>query len=265
MTIHGQLLKMQTLYHDPIQYELPIDEASVAVNPLIGKYITFRYSGNIYCINCGRKTGKSFFQGFCFPCFRSAPEASECILKPELCEAHNGLARDMEWARDHCLQDHFVYLAVSSGLKVGVTRSAQIPTRWMDQGAWKAVKFARTPNRYLAGMIEVELKQHVADKTAWQRMLKNMVDTDVDLFRERERLGKLLPSGQQTYLTDDGELFEFQYPVTEYPVKVKSVGFDRFPEIAGVLMGIKGQYLIFDDGRVLNIRKHQGYEVELSY
>ena len=34
--------------------------------------------------------------------------------------------------------------------------------------------------------------------------------------------------------------------------------------IEGRLWGIKGQYLIFDDGSVLNIRKHNGYNITLE-
>ena len=148
MNYSGTLLKMETKLENPVEYELPIGDELVFMNHLIGKYIIFKWNKEIYCIGCGRKTNKSFAQGFCYPCLMSTPETSECILRPDLCEAHKGIARDMEWAKYHCLQDHFVYLAISSGVKVGVTRSEQVPTRWMDQGAWQAILLAKTPNRY---------------------------------------------------------------------------------------------------------------------
>jgi len=157
-----------------------------------------------------------------------------------------------------------VYLAISSGDKVGVTRSSQIPTRWIDQGAWKAIKLAKTPNRYIAGLIEVALKEHISDKTHWQRMLKNLRSENVDLLeRKKEMVAHLVPE-LQAFEDDDNNIIEINYPVNEYPTKVKSVGFDKFPEIAGRLWGIKGQYLMFDDARVINIRKHNGYVIEVE-
>ena len=166
---------MHTTHSSPIQYELMFGEKLVCMNDFIKKYIILKHENEISCIDCGRKTTKSFAQGFCYPCLISAPETSECILRPQLCQAHEGIARDMEWAENNCLQDHFVYLAISSGVKVGVTRSAQIPTRWMDQGAWQAIRLSKTPNRYKAGLIEIALKEYISDRTQWQRMLKNQI------------------------------------------------------------------------------------------
>ena len=172
MLYWGIIEKMRTHLEDPVQYELPMGKDMIPMNELIGRYILFKWEGEINCISCGRNTNKSFAQGFCYPCFINAPETSECILRPQLCQAHEGIARDMDWAEQHCLQSHFVYLAISSNAKVGVTRSIQIPTRWIDQGAWQAIKLAKTPNRYIAGLIEVALKEHISDRTQWQRMLK---------------------------------------------------------------------------------------------
>ena len=264
MRYNGTLLKMETKLAKPVEYELPIGDELVYMNNLIGKYIVFKWEKEIYCVACGRKTSKSFAQGFCYPCFLSAPETSECILRPELCQAHEGIARDMDWAENHCLQDHFVYLAISSGVKVGVTRSAQIPTRWIDQGAWQAIRLAQTPNRYTAGLIEVVLKQHISDRTQWQRMLKNQLIEGVDLKEKKKEMIAHLAPELQNYESEDNEITEITYPVTEYPEKVKSLSFDKLEEITGRLWGIKGQYLIFDDGTVLNMRKHTGYLVELE-
>ena len=264
MRYNGTLLKMETKLEKPVEYELPIGDELVYMNNLIGKYIVFKWEKEIYCVACGRKTSKSFAQGFCYPCFLSAPETSECILRPELCQAQDGIARDMDWAENHCLHDHFVYLAISSGVKVGVTRSAQIPTRWIDQGAWQAIRLAQTSNRYTAGLIEVILKHHISDRTQWQRMLKNQLIEEVDLIEKKKEMISHLAPKLQNYESEDNEITEITYPVTEYPEKVKSLSFDKLEEITGRLWGIKGQYLIFDDCTVLNMRKHTGYLVELE-
>ena len=265
MRYNGTLLKMETKLANPIEYELPIGDELVYMNHLIGKYIAFKWLKEIYCVACGRKTNKSFAQGFCYPCFLNAPETSECIFRPELCQAQDGVARDMEWAENHCLQDHIVYLAISSGIKVGVTRSGQIPARWIDQGAWQAIKLAKTPNRYTAGLIEVALKKHISDRTNWQRMLKNQLIEGVDLTIAKKEIIAHLPSDLQNYISEEDNITEINYPVNEYPEKVKSLSFDKLGEIAGRLWGVKGQYLIFDDGTVVNMRKHTGYMVELEF
>ena len=264
MRYNGTLLKMETKLANPIEYELPIGDELVYMNHLIGKYIAFKWLKEIYCVVCGRKTNKSFAQGFCYPCFLNAPETSECIFRPELCQAQDGIARDMEWAMNHCLQEHYVYLAISSGVKVGVTRSGQIPTRWIDQGAWQAIKLAKTPNRYIAGLIEVALKEHISDRTNWQRMLKNQLIEGVDLTVAKREMIAHLPSVLQNYISEENDITEINYPVNEYPEKVKSLSFDKLEEITGRLWGVKGQYLIFDDGTVLNMRKHTGYMVALE-
>jgi DNA-directed RNA polymerase subunit F len=261
----GNLLKMKTSLGDQLLYHLPLGEDLILMNEIIGKEIILTFTGQINCICCGVKTSKSFAQGYCYKCMVSSPEASECVLRPELCQAHLGISRDMKWSEGHCLQDHYVYLAVSSGLKVGITRSSQVPTRWIDQGAWKAIKLALTPNRYLAGCVEVELKKYMSDKTNWQKMLQNVLASDIDLVNEKQKAWELLDDELQQYVIDDDEITEINYPVLEYPQKVKSLNFDKIDKVKGKLMGIKGQYLIFDEGLVLNIRSHSGYRVKLEF
>jgi len=264
MKSRGVLRKMYVELADPIKYSLILDNEKVALNPLIGSHVIFHFEGDIFCIACGRKTNKSFAQGFCYPCFNESPEAAPCIIRPELCQAHLGIGRDMEWERKHHLQEHYVYLALSSGLKVGVTRSTQVPTRWIDQGASQAILFAKVPNRYLAGCIEVELKNHVSDRTNWQRMLKNDV-VEADLLQKKGELLETLPEGLRQYvISEDEDVTTIHFPMNDYPQKIKSIGFDKTPEIEGVLKGIKGQYLYFEEGRVLNIRKHTGYFVTIE-
>ncbi len=259
MQYEGNIRKMQTELASPVKYKLPVGDDFVDMNALIGKEISLNFTGQINCISCGKKTKTSFNQGFCYNCLQTAPEASESVIRPELSKSHFGIARDMEWAEKHDLIDHYVYLAVSSAVKVGVTRNHQIPTRWIDQGASYAIKLAKTPNRHIAGIIEVFLKDHFTDKTNWRAMLKNEILKDFDLPAEKERVIHLLPSELQKYIDEDNEVVNIEYPVDQFPSKITSIGFDKMPEVVGILAGIKGQYLLFDDNRVLNIRKHNGY------
>jgi len=247
-----------------VHYKLPLGEKLLEVDGLLGKKVQLRYEGEIHCMNCGQLTKKSFGQGYCYPCFISIPQTDACVIRPELCQAHLGISRDMKWSETHCLQNHYVYLALSSGLKVGVTRSSQIPTRWIDQGAWKAIKLAKTPNRHLAGVIEVALKEIMDDKTNWRQMLTGDPDASIDLLLAKDEAAGHLSDELQDYVTVDDEITEIHYPVSGYPSKVKSINLDKDPEYEGVLTGIKGQYLIFDEGFVINIRKYGGYLVSLE-
>jgi hypothetical protein len=262
MQLEGNILKMRTELASPVKYTLPIGENLLEMNGLIGKEISLKFDGRINCISCGKQTKTSFGQGFCYNCLQTAPEASESVMRPELSKAHFGIARDMEWAEKHDLIEHIVYLAVSSEVKVGVTRIHQTPTRWIDQGANLAVKLAKTPNRHIAGIIEVFLKKHFTDKTNWRAMLKNEIIENIDLVTEKEKVIQLLPKELRKYAEADSSTIEINYPVQRFPDKIKSVGFDKTPVIEGVLTGIKGQYLLFDDDSVLNIRKHNGYFIQ---
>jgi hypothetical protein len=265
MRYEGNIHKMKTELASPVNYFLPIGENQIVMNDLIGKEIKMNFSGQINCIKCGKRTKTSFHQGFCYNCLQTAPEASESVIRPELSKSHLGIARNLEWAEKHDLVDHFVYLAVSSEVKVGVTRNHQIPTRWIDQGASYAIKLATTPNRHIAGIIEVFLKNHFTDKTNWRAMLKNEINENINLPEEKEKVIQLLPSELRKYIESDNSTTTIEYPVQQYPKKIKSVGFDKLPTIEGVLQGIKGQYLIFENETVLNIRKHNGYFLQFDY
>lgn len=272
MKYSGNIQKMQTQLNDTVQYHLPIGDELIDMNALIGSQIKFSYDNDIHCIACGRKTKKSFSQGFCYPCFQSLAQCDSCIIKPEKCHYAEGTCREPEWGEQFCLKDHYVYLANSSGLKVGITRGTQIPTRWMDQGATQAMPIFRVKNRLTSGLVEVIFKNHVADKTSWQKMLKGQADK-VDMQSRRDELYELckstldelsgtLDSDAIEYLQGE-EVVEINFPVNEYPEKVKSFNFDKTPEVTGVLNGIKGQYLILDSG-VLNMRKFGGYHLTLE-
>jgi len=257
---------MRTESGEPVRYFLKLGEKEIFMNEWIGKTLDLKFTGIIHCVACGRVTKKSFGQGFCYPCFINSPLNSECILKPELCLAHEGKGRDPHWEEKNHNQPHYVYLAQTSGIKVGVTRIDQIPTRWIDQGAWKAIKLALTPYRYLAGMIEIHLKKNVADKTPWQRMLKNDTDENLDILMEKQKIfGWIDPGFQSFLLKEENEVYTFDYPVIRYPVKVKSINLDNTPHIQATLAGIRGQYLIFNDDRVINLRKYSGYEIALAH
>ncbi|WP_455375073.1 DUF2797 domain-containing protein [Kaarinaea lacus] len=268
----GNLRKMITENTSPVTYSLPIGDDLVGLNEFVGKKISLTYTGTINCIACGRKTNKSFQQGYCFPCMRSLAECDSCIVKPELCHFDQGTCRDAEWALSHCMQDHYVYLANTSGIKVGITRHTQVPTRWIDQGATQALPMYKVSSRKISGLLEVIIKNHVADKTDWRKMLKSNND-HVDLQSKKEQLAseckkeidkliKTLPVGSIEYLDNEKET-TIEFPVLEFPEKVSSLNFDKTEKIAGTLKGIKGQYLILDGG-VLNIRKFGGYEVKFG-
>jgi hypothetical protein len=259
----GILDKMPTSYINPVQYFLRLGNDNVALNDLVGRPIRIQWTGRIFCTVCGKKTNKSFGEGMCYPCFANAPENAECIIRPELCEAHLGKGRNPEWEHKHHNRKHYVYLALTNSVKVGVTREDQIPTRWIDQGANKGIILAETPYRRAAGEVEVFLKQHLSDKTNWQRMLKNEYLSDFDLLAEKLRIKMLLSEELQQYVCDNNEIVELIYPVHEYPQKVTSLSFEKLNNIEMQLVGIRGQYFIFENGYVLNIRKNSGYEVEL--
>jgi len=268
MVYSGNILKMKSAMlgtdtHPNVGYRLPVGSEELDMNSLIGSFLRIEYNNRINCIYCGRETGKSFAQGYCYPCFISLPQTDQCILHPEKCQAHLGISRDMSWSENNCLADHYVYLALSPALKVGVTRLSQIPIRWIDQGASQAIILARTTNRYLAGMIEVELKKHISDKTNWRRMLKGELEDSIKLEEEKEAAIALLPSEMLEYINKDNTVTSFCYPVKKYPDRIKTLNIDKNPLVEGVLSGIKGQYLIFESGEVLNIRKHGGYHVSL--
>ena len=258
----GQISKLRAKLGTPIEYTLPIGEELLPLNNLIDKNICFEFNNEIRCIECYTKIKKTFMQGYCYPCFINSPKTSECILKPELCRAHEGEARDMKWAQEHCLEDQYVYLSLTSNLKVGVTRHTQIPTRWIDQGAHKALILAKTPNRYTAGVIEKTLTQHISDRTYWRRMLLGDYP-DLNLSEEKNNLVKSLNSEFKSFVTLDDKETQLIYPAKHKPEKIKSLNFDKTPIINGKLMGIKGQYLFLDTEFVLNIRKFTGYIITI--
>lgn len=272
----GHLAKMPVALSadaDTVQYQLPLDDLRIDLNPLVGQPLRLTYTGTIHCIHCGRRTNKSFNQGYCYPCFTKLAQCDTCIVSPEKCHFHLGTCREPAWGEQHCMTDHIVYLANSSGVKVGITRASQLPNRWIDQGALQALPIMRVKSRYQSGLIEDLLRRHVADKTNWRTMLKGAIDP-VDLPAVRDQLfetcGAELAALESQFgvgeirQLDDQAVTEIHYPVLEYPQKISSLNFDKASVVEGVLKGIKGQYLIFDCG-VINIRKFTAYHIEFSH
>ena len=253
-----------TLIAGNANYSLPIGDSIIDMNALVGKRMELAFNQTIKCSNCGRKTNKSFSQGYCFPCARSLARCDMCIMKPETCHYHLGTCREPEWGLANCFAPHIVYLANSSGIKVGITRKTNIPGRWIDQGAVSAIPILEVGSRIDSGVVEVALKSFVADKTNWRNMLKNEVQISDLSSMKSSLLQKITNEINKTgaiALPDD--VVNINYPVIKYPTKVVSLNFDKTPVISGVLEGIKGQYLLLDVG-VLNIRKFSSYNLTLS-
>ncbi|MBR9853680.1 MAG: DUF2797 domain-containing protein [Algicola sp.] len=262
MLYEGALRKMKTEIGDPIQYFLVFENDFINMNQALGKEVQIDFI-KFQCLNCGKDL-PIYRQGFCKSCFFETPLAGDWIMKPELSTAHlDKEDRDLEFEKKMQLQPHIVYLANSSNVKVGVTRKSQVPTRWIDQGAHEAIEIMEVPNRYLAGITEVALKEHVSDKTSWQKMLKNDIE-DVDLVEWRNKLKSSIPEETIDYFLDDQQETLLKFPVQQYPEKVKSLNLDKTPSYKGVLKGIKGQYLIFGDNTVFNVRGSEGYYVGIN-
>ncbi|MCB7482452.1 DUF2797 domain-containing protein [Christiangramia sediminis] len=262
MRYEGVLTKMRTEITDVVQYYLLWENDFINFNQLIDKKISLNFL-RYQCLSCGLEK-KIYRQGYCYDCFSSIPQAGDWVINPELSKAHLGEEdRDLEFEKRVQLQPHVVYLANSSDVKVGVTRRNQIPTRWIDQGAHEAIEIVEVPNRYLAGITEVALKTHVSDKTNWRKMLTNDI-LDLNLEEVREKLKEFIPDEAKEYYIENNKETEIKFPVKQFPEKVKSLNLVKNPFYEGVLKGIKGQYLIFEDGTVFNVRGNEGLVVELK-
>jgi len=262
MIYSGVLTKMRTELSDTVEYYLVWKDEFIHMNQLIGRKISVNFL-RYECLNCSLQK-KIFRQGLCYDCFSSIPQAGDWVISPEKSKAHLGEEdRDLDYEKRSQLQPHIVYLANSSDVKVGVTRKTQVPTRWIDQGAHEAIEIVEVPNRYLAGITEVALKSHVADKTNWRKMLTNNV-LDLDLHAERDKLKQYIPEEARDFYLANNKETEIKFPVDKYPEKVKTLNLGKTPFYEGLLRGIKGQYLLFDDGIAFNVRGHEGFVVELK-
>lgn len=262
MMYEGVLRKMKTQIGEPIQYFMDFPSDVLNVNQLLDKNIQIRFL-RYCCLNCELEK-KIYRQGFCYDCFFKLPQAADWVIRPELSKAHQGIEdRDLEYEMKVQLQPHIVYLANSSSVKVGVTRKTQVPTRWIDQGAHEAIEIVEVPNRYLAGITELALKDHVGDKTNWRTMLRNEID-DEDLELWRDKLKEFIPEEAKEYFIENNKETHMHFPVLKYPEKVNSLNLIKTPVFEGKLIGIKGQYLIFEDNTVFNVRSNEGFVVSLA-
>ena len=262
MTYQGVLTKMETELAEPIQYYLVFESDFINMNQLLNKRISIQFV-KYQCLNCSLDK-PIFRQGFCKSCFFDIPQAADWIMRPELSTAHLGKEdRNLDYEKKAQLQPHIVYLANSSNVKVGVTRKSQVPTRWIDQGAHEAIEIVEVPNRYLAGITEVALKAHVGDKTNWRKMLKNDIE-DENLIEWRDRLKQYIPDEVKDYYIANNIETHLEFPVSQYPEKPKSLNLKKTQSYSGKLVGIKGQYLIFEDQTVFNIRSNEGLVVNIG-
>jgi hypothetical protein len=264
------LRKMKTTLADGAMYELPLvnileHTGKEPCNEWVGKRMNIRFLNEIHCVITGKKIKKTYGEGMSFDAWQSSPLAVESIIRPELSRIHEGIAlRDFDWEQEHHNQPHYLYLSRTSDVKVGVTRTTNVPSRWIDQGASEAIVVAITPYRQLAGLMEVVLKEHMTDKTNWQAMLKNTVNDTTPLVVKKEAVLDMLGEQYEAFFSDDDSVHSIQYPVLEYPQKIKSLKLDSVPEFNGRLVGIKGQYWLFDDGAVFNVRSHAGYRIQID-
>lgn len=261
-----------------VQYQLPLaaidegaSEQSIALNPLIGQNITLKFHNKITCKHCGNVTKKSYSQGFCYPCMTKLAQCDLCIMKPEICHHHLGTCREPKWGEKHCMVGHYVYLSNTSALKVGITRHTQLPTRWIDQGATQALPIFKVNTRLQSGLVETALAEFISDKTNWRAMLKGD-NEPIDLIAQAKALiPKITPRldeitlkfGDDAVQVLDEDIVDIHYPVSQYLTKISSFNFDKTPTVSGVLLGIKGQYLIFEKG-VMNMRKFSSYQISLE-
>jgi len=262
MQYQGVLKKMMTENTDIIQYYIEMGDDFVNVNQLLNSDVELKFV-KYECMNCHLEK-EIYRQGFCKSCFFETPTAGDWIMRPELSTAHLGKEdRDLAYEKSVQLQPHIVYLANSSNVKVGVTRKQQVPTRWIDQGAHEAIEIVEVPNRYLAGITEVALKQYVADKTNWRKMLKNDIE-DADLKEWQHKLRQYIPEEAQEYFIENNTETHINFPVHQYPEKPKSLNIVKEQSYTGKLVGIKGQYLIFEDQTVFNVRANEGLVVNIN-
>ena len=258
----GVIKKMISIYDDPIRYILDFEDNILYLNQFIGNNIRIEKTGYC-CLSCSGNI-EIFANGFCKKCFFESPMSGDWIMKPELSKAHLEIEdRDLEYEKKIQIQDHIVYLSKTSETKVGVTRSNNKITRWIDQGAIEAIELIEVPNRYLAGLAEVKLKNKFSDKTNWRKMLKGET-TNSKLKNDKEDALEFLGSDFQDYFLIESELIKFNYRVESEINSVKSVSLKKSDEINGKLIGIKGQYLIFENSSVFNVRSNEGFLVNLT-
>ena len=266
----GVLRAMRAELAAPINYALLLGDAVVPLNPLLGRYVRIRFEGKIDCRNCGVATAKSYGEGYCYPCFKTLARCDLCVVSPSRCHYAAGTCREPAWGDAYCMQEHLVYIANSAGAKVGITKRANLPGRWIDQGATQALVIVQTQTRHQAGCVEAALSRYISDRTDWRALIKRGAPP-LDLrdiaarLRETARveLAALDTRFPGALAWVDQTPAAFEYPVTRYASRARVLSLGGRAELGGLLLGIKGQYLMFDTG-VFNVRRHCSYHVEVA-
>jgi hypothetical protein len=276
MTLSGNINKMDaTIKESVVHYSLPIGKNHLEMNTLIGKNVKIAFGGEINCIHCGVLTEKSHRGGYCSGCSGTLACADTCRTSPEKCHYDEGTCREPKWGEDNCLKPHMIYLSSTDKQKVGITKhvSESVSSRWIDQGATSALPIIITKNRILSGLVECIFKGEIADKTNWRKMLTDTPNdaTLIDRMNELKSIvGDKIKALQDIHgidaiqWVDCKAIIDIKYPSIDYPEKVKSINLEKTPEYTGKLIAIKGQYLLFADGAVINLRKYAGYNLELG-
>ena len=266
-TVKGKILKMKTHLEDfRACYSLPLGKIHMEMNSLVGKKVIFHFQGDIFDIVTGEKIRKSYNNGYSYKSFTTLARCDLCIVKPELCHYYRGTCREPDWGEKNCFIDHIVYLSLTDNLKVGVTKAGNVPSRWIDQGATKALPLVKVKDRYTAGLIESELSKEYRDKTHWKRMLADVEghrDLDLAFIREQifDHYCDLFDDMDAKDLDED--VTTISYPINRIPDSIVPISLEKIQAFESELLGIKGQYLLFKEG-VLNIRRHQGYLIEMN-
>lgn len=272
IVLEGPLAKLRAEGSDPVRYALAVAGAGVAIDPYIGQGVRVRWLRRIVCATCGGATNRSYGQGHCYACFAGRAACDLCVRSPDRCHYHLGTCREPEWGRANCMREHIVYLAHSSDVKVGITRADQVPVRWLDQGAVAALPVARTASRRAAGHLEAAAKALLPDRTDWRKMVQ--ADPPPHDLRQhaqalRRRLAPALPAIVAAAQGDaidwiDGEEWSARYPRLEATAPLaQTLDLEAINAFEGVLLGIKGQYLLFDCG-AFNVRRHTGFVVTVA-
>ncbi len=127
-------------------------ERFLDMNTILNSGLEIIFNERVTCCACGADTRKSYADGFCYGCFRRLARCDLCVVEPVRCHFAQGTCREPEWGERFCMQPHLVYLANSSGAKVGITtcrpagaalaRSGRRPRGWWWQrrppGTWRA-------------------------------------------------------------------------------------------------------------------------------
>ena len=246
-----------------VEYALLLDEQRISLSAQVGQSIRLKFLGQSTCGNCHVSVNKLEGGGYCKNCFFSLARCDRCFVSPERCHFAQGTCREPQWGESYCMQPHVVYLANSSGPKVGITRADRNFYRWLSQGAVQGMVIAHAKTRRDAGLLEVAIKSKVSDKTNWRRMV-SMQPQNLDLLQLARQLQSAieLPEGTQWVSAMIGH--DLAYPIQSHAPAQRLIISETNPELLDNLHGIKGQYLLLSQG-AFNVAAHGGMTVEVEF